>query len=73
MQPNIAGAGATVAVAIESGLWIPAATLQFGAEDICGHTKDDNGASAFVIPSGSRGIRSEYWSDGVVEWWSDEL
>lgn len=37
MQPNVAGASATVTVTIEAGEWIAAATLQLGAEDICGH------------------------------------
>src|SRR5437773_8981045 len=45
VQPNVAGPGATVAVAIEAGEWIAAATLQLGAEDICGHRKRIMGCS----------------------------
>jgi hypothetical protein len=42
VQPNVAGARATVTVTVESGEWIAAATLQFSAEDICGHEANDN-------------------------------
>ena len=45
MQPYVAGAGATVAVAIEAGEGFAAATLQLGAEDICGHRKRIMGCS----------------------------
>jgi hypothetical protein len=37
MQPDVAGARTTVTVTVEAGEWIAAATLQLGAEDICGH------------------------------------
>src|SRR5256886_17608997 len=50
VQPNVAGPGATVAVAIETGEWIAAATLQLGAEDICGHRKRIMGWSLLSPP-----------------------
>src|ERR1700730_5288760 len=42
VQPDVAGTGATVAVAIKAGEGIAAATLQLGAEDVCGHEGKDN-------------------------------
>jgi hypothetical protein len=51
MQPNITGASATVTITVEAGEWLAAATLQLGAENICGHSGQDNGALVFVIPT----------------------
>ena len=53
VQPDVAGTGATVAVAIKAGEWISAATLQLGAEDVCGHEGQDN---VVRHPEQSRGI-----------------
>jgi hypothetical protein len=51
VESNVAGASFAKAIAIESGERITAATLQLGAEDICGHEGQDNAPSLFVIPS----------------------
>ena len=39
VQSNVAWASFAKAIAIEPGEWIAAATLQLGAEDVCGHGK----------------------------------
>ena len=39
MQPNVAWAGSTVAVAVKSGERVATAALQLGAENICGHAE----------------------------------